>query len=134
MAAGLATASAETFQLFLRHIRTLTVNDLRPSDDVAILLAVAEFRAGVPVAMMIQVLMGGCAWSSPAEQFCLSPSVATRRGPRRRLRAGSQRCAFRVDLTASAAGLPYLHLDHEQDLQVTCDMWKQAWRAGPRSP
>ena len=40
--------------------------------------------------------------------------------------------AFRVDLAASATGLPYLHLDHEQDLQVTCDMWKQAWRAGAR--
>ena len=40
--------------------------------------------------------------------------------------------AFHVDLSVSADGLRHLHLDHEQDLQVTCDMWKEAWQAGPR--
>ena len=37
-----------------------------------------------------------------------------------------------VDLSLSADGLKYLHLDHEQDLQVTCDMWKQAWLVSAR--
>ena len=40
--------------------------------------------------------------------------------------------AFRIDLSVSADGLRHLHLDHEQDLQVTCDMWKEAWQAGPQ--
>ena len=31
---------------------------------------------------------------------------------------------FCIDLSVSADGLRHLHLDHEQDLQVTCDMWK----------
>ena len=38
--------------------------------------------------------------------------------------------AFRIDLSVSADALRHLHLDHEQDLQVTCDMWKEAWQAG----
>ena len=40
--------------------------------------------------------------------------------------------AFCVDLASSVDGLRHLHLDHEQDLQVTCDMWKEAWQAGAR--
>ena len=40
--------------------------------------------------------------------------------------------AFQIDLSVSADGLQHLHLDHEQDLQVTCDMWKEAWQVGPR--
>jgi hypothetical protein len=39
---------------------------------------------------------------------------------------------FCIDLSVSADGLRHLHLDHEQDLQVTCDMWKEAWQAGPQ--
>ena len=34
--------------------------------------------------------------------------------------------------TDDAEGERHLHLDHEQDLQVTCDMWKEAWQAGPQ--
>ena len=43
---------------------------------------------------------------------------------------------FRVDLTSARAyaTLGELHLDHEQDLVVTCDMWVQALAALPRAP
>ena len=44
---------------------------------------------------------------------------------------------FRVDLTSARAyaTLGELHLDHEQDLVVTCDMWVQALAAPlPRAP
>ena len=42
-------------------------------------------------------------------------------------------CGFCVDLTSSDAvrTLEHLHLDHEQDLLITCDMWK---RAAPDTP
>ena len=35
---------------------------------------------------------------------------------------------FKIDLTSAevASSLAHLHLDHEQDLQITCDMWKEA--------
>ena len=36
------------------------------------------------------------------------------------------RLEVRVDSRAAAAQLKYLHLDHEQDVQITCDMWKNA--------
>ena len=38
-----------------------------------------------------------------------------------------------VDLAApdAANGLAHLHLDHEQDLQITCDMWKAALPPSP---
>ena len=41
---------------------------------------------------------------------------------------------FVVDLGAPDAGakLERLHLDHEQDVQVTCDMWRRALPASPR--
>ena len=41
-----------------------------------------------------------------------------------------------VDLTCARAyaTLGELHLDHEQDLVVTCDMWVQALAALPRAP
>ena len=37
-------------------------------------------------------------------------------------------CGFCVDLTSRDAfrKLEHLHLDHEQDLLITCDMWKRA--------
>ena len=44
---------------------------------------------------------------------------------------------LRVDLTSARAyvTLGELHLDHEQDLVVTCDMWVQALAAPlPRAP
>ena len=44
---------------------------------------------------------------------------------------------FRVDMTSARgyATLGELHLDHEQDLVVTCDMWVQALAAPlPRAP
>ena len=43
---------------------------------------------------------------------------------------------FCVDLTSARAyaTLGELHLDHEQDLVVTCDMWVQALAALPRAP
>ena len=44
---------------------------------------------------------------------------------------------FRVDLTSARAyaALGELHLDHEQDSVVTCDMWVQALAAPlPRAP
>ena len=42
---------------------------------------------------------------------------------------------FRVDLTSARAyaTLGELHLNHEQDLIVTCDMWVQALAALPRT-
>ena len=41
---------------------------------------------------------------------------------------GGTPCGFRVDLTSLDAfhKLGLLHLDHEQDLVVTCDLWKRA--------
>ena len=43
---------------------------------------------------------------------------------------------FHVDLTCARAyaTLGELHLDHEQDLVVTCDMWVQALASLPRAP
>ena len=42
-------------------------------------------------------------------------------------------CSFHVDLTSWDAfdTLQHLHLDHEQDLVITCDMWKRALPAQP---
>jgi hypothetical protein len=44
-------------------------------------------------------------------------------------------CGFRVDLTSwdSFDMLEHLHLDHEQDLVITCDMWKRAMPQLPSS-
>ena len=46
---------------------------------------------------------------------------------------GGSPCGFRVDLTSFSAfdQLGLLHLDHEQNLVVTCDMWR---RALPKCP
>ena len=46
-----------------------------------------------------------------------------------------QECDFAVDLFApdAAAKLGCLHVDHEQDVQVTCDMWKNALPPTPVS-
>jgi hypothetical protein len=43
---------------------------------------------------------------------------------------------FRVDLSSASAAvkLEHLHLDHEQDVQVTCDMWKQVICEMPHAP
>jgi hypothetical protein len=42
-------------------------------------------------------------------------------------------CGFCVDLTSWDAfrKLEHLHLDHEQDLLITCDMWKRALPPNP---
>ena len=42
--------------------------------------------------------------------------------------------AFCVDLTSATAfaTLEHLHLDHEQDLAITCDMWARALATLPR--
>ena len=44
--------------------------------------------------------------------------------------------AFEVDLRAPSAfvTLERLHLDHEQDLAITCDMWAEALAALPHRP
>jgi hypothetical protein len=44
--------------------------------------------------------------------------------------------AFCVDLTSATAfaKLEHLHLDHEQDLAITCDMWTRALAALPHIP
>ena len=48
---------------------------------------------------------------------------------------GSCPHSFEVDLTApdAAVHLAHLHLDHEQDLQITCDMWQAALPPTPAS-
>jgi hypothetical protein len=44
-------------------------------------------------------------------------------------------CGYAVDLAAPDAKdkLERLHLDHEQDVQVTCDMWRAALPPSPRA-
>ena len=44
-------------------------------------------------------------------------------------------CGFCVDLTSSSAFhmLEHMHLDHEQDVVITCDMWKRALPHNPTS-
>ena len=46
-----------------------------------------------------------------------------------------QECDFAADLFApdAAAKLGCLHVDHEQDVQITCDMWKNALPPTPAS-
>ena len=46
---------------------------------------------------------------------------------------GGTPCGFCVDLTSSSAfdRLGLLHLDHEQDLVVTCDLWRRALPCRP---
>ena len=46
-----------------------------------------------------------------------------------------QECSFSVNLRApdAVAKLGCLHVDHEQDVQVTCDMWKNALPPTPAS-
>ena len=43
---------------------------------------------------------------------------------------------FKVDLRSSSAAaiMEHLHLDHEQDVQITCDMWVRALRDLPTAP
>lgn len=44
-------------------------------------------------------------------------------------------CGYCVDLTSRDAfrKLEHLHLDHEQDLLITCDMWKRALPDRPKA-
>ena len=46
---------------------------------------------------------------------------------------GGSPCGFCVDLASSDAftKLGLLHLDHEQDVVVTCDLWKRAMPSSP---
>ena len=48
---------------------------------------------------------------------------------------GGSPCGFCVDLASSDAftKLGLLHLDHEQDVVVTCDLWKRAMPSSPIS-
>jgi len=101
------------------------------------------------IAKQVRSTLGDVLWADSARQLrrnvvlqgrllkCLPQADSSLRGPPH---GGACPCNFNVDMSCARAyvTLGELHLDHEQDLVVTCDMWHVGAGArgapAPRAP
>jgi len=95
------------------------------------------------IAKQVRPALGDMLWDkfvAHAEAHYKDTFVRAFRAPRLRCvgppRGGSCPRRFEVDLTSPRAYLTLgeLHLDHEQDVLITCDMWLDALAALPHGP
>ena len=95
------------------------------------------------IAKQVRPALGEWLWAdfvAHAEAHYKDRYVAAFRGPHLRCegppRNGACPHAFCVNVTSSRAfaTLEHMHLDHEQDVVITCDMWVRALAALPSGP
>ena len=87
------------------------------------------------IARMMRPVLGDALWATFVTHANARYKPAFQAPVLRCVGKPGQEFDFAVDLRSSDAGtkLGCLHVDHEQDVQITCDMWKNALPPTPAS-